>query len=291
MKIKKRYLLCILALSVFCLTGCVEEEQKEITAPIDNVDSLLDKYGAGETSSSQVADNSSEQSSSTEFVDPDSDVVWNPTTTKPEIPTSSHQENVTTSSVTISTTTQEPTTKEQHTTAPISGSGITWTLENGTLTISGKGEMKDRPWSSQCSSITNIIIKSGITTIRKSAFQDCTNLTSITIPNTVTEIGYKAFYNCTNLSDITIPSSVSTIGAYSFYECDSIINLTIPEGVTSLGPYTFYSCKNLDSLTIPSSVTSIDETALEYSKPTIFGDPNSVAKSYALAHYLTFVTR
>jgi len=70
-------------------------------------------------------------------------------------------------------------------------SSVTATLdENGTLTISGEGDMMDvRPWGSVISSITSVIIENGVTSIGNSTFYGCTGLTSLTIPNSVTSIG------------------------------------------------------------------------------------------------------
>ena len=80
------------------------------------------------------------------------------------------------------------------------GENLTWSYVTSTktLTISGTGEManyssSNAPWNSFKSSIKNIIIKSGVTSIGGAAFYGCSGLTSITIPNSVTSIGYNAF--------------------------------------------------------------------------------------------------
>ena len=79
---------------------------------------------------------------------------------------------------------------------PIEGSNLTYTLEDGTLTISGTGNMPnwivdDTPWSG--SSITTVIIESGVTSIGDYAFFNCYDITSVTIPSTVRSIGESAF--------------------------------------------------------------------------------------------------
>ena len=48
-----------------------------------------------------------------------------------------------------------------------------------------------------CSSLTSIIIPSGVESIRSSAFRDCSSLTTITIPDTVTSIDRLAFAGTT----------------------------------------------------------------------------------------------
>ena len=142
---------------------------------------------------------------------------------------------------------------------------LTWKLyEDGTLTISGTGTMKDydyynnpSPASQKKDSVKKVVIEDGVTSIRNSAFYDCNSLTSITIPNSVTSIGELAFSGCNSLTSITIPDSVTSIGAYAFNDCSRLTSITIPDGVTSIGDYVFMSCLRLTSITIPDGVTSI----------------------------------
>ena len=73
------------------------------------------------------------------------------------------------------------------------------------------------------SSLKEVIILEGCTSIKDYAFYDCRLLTNITIPSSVTAIGESAFSGCTSLTSITIPSSVNTIGDKAFYDCKSLI--------------------------------------------------------------------
>ena len=81
------------------------------------------------------------------------------------------------------------------------GDNLTWKLDNGTLTISGTGEMKNysgnlnqsAPWHSNIKSIKSVVIEKGVTNIGDYAFSSCNSLTSFTIPNSVTSICYYAF--------------------------------------------------------------------------------------------------
>jgi len=79
----------------------------------------------------------------------------------------------------------------------ICGENLTWTLSsNGTLTISGSGEMDDyeisyislgmdsitvyyTPWADYVSEITNVVLKNGVTYIGANAFNDCYDLKSV----------------------------------------------------------------------------------------------------------------
>jgi len=135
------------------------------------------------------------------------------------------------------------------------GSNLTWTLDdNGTLTISGTGDMENwgypnpsgAPWKSK--SIKDIVIENGVTSIGNRAFYDCSSLTSITIPNSVTSIGNDAFEWCSSLTSITIPNSVTSIGNHAFDGCSSLTNITIPSSVTSIGNRAFYDCSSLTAM-------------------------------------------
>mgnify|MGYP002732993316 CR=1 FL=1 len=188
---------------------------------------------------------------------------------------------------------------------------VTATLSSdGTLTISGTGNMKD--WEYQvetdwhnfdikgkvkkvvinkgvtsigsnafttCGRLTSIEIPSGVLSIGSDAFSFCDSLTSIVIPKGVTSIGDNAFERCSNLTSIKIPEGVTTIGEKAFYDCSSLTSITIPGGVTSIGWATFWGCSSLTSITIPEGVTIIDDYAfVECSSLTSITIPDSVTE-------------
>ena len=147
---------------------------------------------------------------------------------------------------------------------------LTWKLyEDGKLTISGKGAMKDYDYSDNpspaCnnSNVKKVVIEDGVTSIGNSAFDNCRNLTSITIPDSVSSIGNFVFYGCVSLTSITIPESVTSIGNFAFNGCVSLTSITIPDGVTSIGNDAFSYCVSLTSITIPNSVISIGKYAFD----------------------------
>ena len=109
--------------------------------------------------------------------------------------------------------------------------------------------------------VTNLVIPSDITEIKKNTFQYCSGFTSIEIHNSVTSIGSGAFKYCSDLTNITIPESVTSIGGRAFYGCTGLTSVTIPNRVTSIGERAFYDCSGLTSVTIPNSVTTIGESA------------------------------
>lgn len=165
---------------------------------------------------------------------------------------------------------------------------VTWSLNNGTLTIGGSGNMKSywsksAPWASYKSQITSVNIQSvtsvgeqafidhrnlssvtignSVTLISSAAFMACNNLTEVTIPNSVTKIEESAFSGCSNMVKVTISNSVTEIEPRTFYGCSSLAKVTIPSLVTSIGDYAFQNCKSLTEVTIPNSVTSIGDAA------------------------------
>ena len=200
------------------------------------------------------------------------------------------------------------------------GDKLTWSLsDDGTLTISGTGKMKDygdnygmsvAPWyvgSSQvktviiedgvtsigdrafdgCTKLTRVVIPDSVTSIGSCAFQSCDSLTSVTMQNGVTDIGDNAFTYCKNLTSVTIPNSVKTIGTSAFYNCAGLTRVTIPSSVTRIEQDTFKGCSGLTSVTISAGVTSIESGAFRdctsLTSVTIPGSVTSI-EGYAFAY-------
>lgn len=184
---------------------------------------------------------------------------------------------------------------EAATTASGTWGSLNWTLDsNGTLTISGSGEMDGFSWNSEdewhafdwnvkevmiqngvtsigeyafsgMSQMTKVTIPSSVTRIEDSAFFCCFNLKNVTIPTSVTLIEDNAFYSCESLTSLTIPSSVQYIGYRAFHNCESLSSITLPSGIQLIGDGTFGDCTSLTSVAIPESVTRIGESAFENS--------------------------
>ncbi len=105
---------------------------------------------------------------------------------------------------------------------PINGtcgtSGVTYEIgSNQTLTISGSGQMPDyvvldAPWNAYATSILNIVITDGVTSIGDNAFVNV-QADEVIIPNTVDDIGQYAFgYTYSNGSYEKVPG-FSIVGA------------------------------------------------------------------------------
>ena len=118
------------------------------------------------------------------------------------------------------------------------GNNLTWTLDNGVLTISGKGAMwswdQGSDWGGFSeetghNEITTVVINSGVTSIGRGAFGWLSALTSVSIPASVKSIGLDAFAYSDKLTDITYtgkksawqsgPGSVPTLGLNTVVHC------------------------------------------------------------------------
>jgi hypothetical protein len=147
---------------------------------------------------------------------------------------------------------------------------LTWNINNGTLTISGEGEMPDydwyddpAPWFPYELSITTVVIENGVTSIGNFAFS-YNRFTSISISNSVKSIGHGAFYYCSYLISITIPNGVTSIGEGAFAECTYLNSVSLSSSVSSIGNYAFQGCRYITSITIPNGVASIGELVFSF---------------------------
>ena len=85
-----------------------------------------------------------------------------------------------------------------------------------------------------CSSLSNIVLPDGVTSIDMQAFAGCSSLTSINIPHTVTSMGYRAFHNCSSLSDVTCNATTPpTLDVGVFSNIASPSTLIAPTGCTT----------------------------------------------------------
>ena len=147
------------------------------------------------------------------------------------------------------------------------GDLLTWTLEDGVLTISGAGKMYDFewsggvPWNEFKMLIKTLVIEGGVKNVGDYAFTECTNLTDVTIGSGVTIIGWDAFSECSKLAHISLPNTLNTIYFDAFEGCSSLTSVTIPNSVTLIREGAFSHCSSLTEIVIPDSVTEIEPAA------------------------------
>ncbi|MDR2906799.1 MAG: leucine-rich repeat protein [Bacteroidales bacterium] len=135
------------------------------------------------------------------------------------------------------------------------GNNVTATLENGTLTISGTGKMKDSinasgqylvisPWNSVSASITAVVVGEGVSYIGVGAFLNHVNLTSVTLPQEgLDSIGRGTFDGCTSLTSITLPEGLERIGNFAF-RGSQLTTVTLPKSLIYLGDNAFFISPN-----------------------------------------------
>ena len=114
------------------------------------------------------------------------------------------------------------------------------------------------PGKNTNTTLQEVILPEGITSIGQKAFIGCQKLTSIQLPETVKEIGNQAFSQCNILTKINIPEGVTKIGESTFSMCTSLTSIQLPEGLTEVGRIAFANCSSLKEISIPKEVTKIE---------------------------------
>ena len=103
------------------------------------------------------------------------------------------------------------------------GEGLSWTLKDHTLTVSGSGEMDDGcPWEDYKDDIEAVVFTGGVTKVGAEAFSDCDWIRTIDFGDSLVEIGERAFYSCKRITTIHLPATFRTFGAQSFRECENL---------------------------------------------------------------------
>ena len=91
------------------------------------------------------------------------------------------------------------------------GNGITWTYDNGTLTVSGSGAMDNMgggaPWDAFKADIHTVIFTGGVTYVGAYAFKDYDSLRSVSFGTAMYELGTEGFYSCDGLTALPMPDS------------------------------------------------------------------------------------
>ncbi len=187
------------------------------------------------------------------------------------------------------------------------GENLTWTLnDEGTLTISGSGEMDDEdweatrcmadghgwhdiqlpPWFDYRADIQTVVLPEGLTSIGQCAFRSCQTLTTINLPDSLRSIGTEAFAFCPRLSLPELPGGLASIGSHAFSQCGRITSIAIPVGITEIPDYLFQGCSNLKTINLPEGITAIGAHAFDScSKLTSIDLPDSLESIGVRAFY------
>ena len=174
------------------------------------------------------------------------------------------------------------------------GDDLTWTLDdNGTLVISGTGEMWDysaddnqSPWCMSDKVIKNVIFSNGITSIGDYSFFGCTELTNLSFSDGITRIGASAFDWCTSLENCILPNSLEIIGDRAFRTCQSLKKIVLPDSVTQLGEYAFYA-SGLEEITLCKNIKAINTLTFAYTDISSITVPEGIEALYGAFSYST----
>lgn len=154
------------------------------------------------------------------------------------------------------------------------GDNLSWSITDGTLVITGDGDMTTYttyskvPWYSQRKNIREVQLPEGLTSISRYAFYGCTALESVAIPDSVLDIGANAFTGCTALTQVQLGTGVSYIGDEAFSDCTALEGISIPASVTEIGYYAFVNCTGLGYIRVDALNTSFssDEAGCLFNK-------------------------
>ena len=111
------------------------------------------------------------------------------------------------------------------------------------------------PWEARKSSIAEVIIENGITSVGSYTFSNCINMKAVTFPSTLKTIGSRAF-EYAEISQVSFPNGLERIedGAFIY---TSLTSVTIPDSVTYLGNHAFADISELKTVTLSTSITEI----------------------------------
>lgn len=183
------------------------------------------------------------------------------------------------------------------------GENLTWTLDNGVLTISGEGPMKDftyysdwdetdSGWDMYAGQVKKVVIENGVTSIGTYAFYEMPSLTEVIIGDGVETIGWAAFSHCNYVTKLTIGKNVRSIAERAFngwvrLEELHISDLTAWCAISGERPcgwdyydvytYLYLNGNKLTEIVIPEDVTLISAAAFGgYSGITSITIPDTV---------------
>jgi len=163
------------------------------------------------------------------------------------------------------------------------GDNLSWKLtDDGTLTISGTGAMKDYTWEDPApwsdAKRNDLLLKIGYASVDDFydaamsgmvSIEDCVKVFvgddsfqkyHVVIEEGVTTVGAYAFYSMdATIGSVSLPSTMRSIGESAFQRAD-FLHIDLPEGLEKIGDGAFSSVP-LEEIIIPSSCTEIGSGA------------------------------
>ena len=155
------------------------------------------------------------------------------------------------------------------------GANVYYRFSNNTLTIFGKGVMKNcftkttanmnignavrvRSYQKYISKVVNIVVENGVSKIGNGAFACMPKLKTAKIQG---NLGIAALWGCTNLEKVTYTNGKGTMGFACFGNCKKLRNMVIAEGVSSMNRSCFAGCTKLKTIEFPTTLKVVGETS------------------------------
>lgn len=178
------------------------------------------------------------------------------------------------------------------------GDLLTWSEDNGVITISGEGDMwyftdtggyfdYPRPWEELKNSAAGVIFEDGAANAGRYSFFGFQKIEFVQLGDSVIKIEPYAFYNCTGLKDISFSDNLSEISDSAFCKCYGLSLVNIPAGVKSIGKAAFKSCGELTAA-ISDGVSYIEDGAFDETDVLIKCIEGSFAQRYAKERGLSY---
>jgi len=100
----------------------------------------------------------------------------------------------------------------------------------------------------QKSTLKNVILPEGMTSVSDWSFYNCTSLTRVILPSGLLSIGYCAFTS-SPVASIELPSSLESVGG-SALSSTKIDRIHIPASVTTIGTWALSGCTSMTEITV-----------------------------------------
>ncbi|MBR6490533.1 MAG: leucine-rich repeat protein [Muribaculaceae bacterium] len=138
-----------------------------------------------------------------------------------------------------------------------------------------------------CTQLTNVTLREGISSMGTRAFAGCTALTSIQVPSTLRAIPTGAFENCSQLSDVNLVMGVANICENAFAQCTSLKTIALPRSTYLVEIHAFRGTTSLEQINVDSlcnQYASFDGVLFERKHGEGF-EANEIGKMYKLVLY------
>ena len=154
---------------------------------------------------------------------------------------------------------------------------ISYSGNNGSVTISGNVKLIDRDAFANCSKLKEVVIST--------TYNDESQY-----PQTP-KIGDYAFSNCQNLERINLGDNILTIGNYAFSGCKKLTSIDIPQSAIYILSGVFMGCSSLTAINVAATnegYSSVDGVFFNKDKTQLICYPqNKEGKKYIIPNSVT----